>query len=674
MARLFNVGVDIYLVDRISRDVMRIGGAFTGAERRVQMLQRSLNALQMRHGVDVQHARSLQKIHGESDAVLARRIATMQTSLALNRHQINDAHRLERARIAQLSPLERSIALRKQEGIETKDNLRLQREQNILADVQAKRVRENETAAIRNARLQNNILRDRTRIKERNLEVSDAERAARTQRLMRIGIGVGTAAVVAAALGYEAVKRAMPVQVQTQLAGEAGGFTRQQTRQLPRFALDIATHVKQFSVGDVMSAMPRLAGILHNYQMLQKVAPSIFASAAVMRVYGATGDVDELVGDIAQTQRALGARTPQQYRAVNRVIADAFTDLGGQLSPERIAASLRAVAPAIVRQPFNQGLRFAKQLTLLQGLTGVKGLPGLFNELMVPGQPRTLGLLGMLGVHNPRLVQQALHAGLSGQQAMQLILKTVPGLKFPQRLLMEHAQARTLYALQRAMTGGVMRTLQADMAKQTSTQALLTNALKNTTAAVTGLTKSIDNVLAVEGKHLLKPGHNWLSRLEGTFNIAAHRKSPLEYLGKQYGEWLLHHDIWVDERIGHYVKQGALYVWNRATHNVTSGGHYVMSHGIPLYMGPAAPAVGLPAYLLPGGHPPSTVAPPVPAGAPAHEGQPIHVTLNVDGKKLAEATAHHHVRSHVQNLKQSMLSKGSGMGTHVNPAVATGNP
>ena len=253
--------------------------------------------------------------------------------------------------------------------------------------MRAKRLRENETAAIRNAKIQNNILRDRTRIRERNLEVSDAERAARAQRLVRLGVGVGTAAVVAGAVAYEAVKRAMPVQVQQQLAGEACGFTRQQTRQLPRFALDIATHVKTLSMGQIMSAMPRLAGILHNYQLLQKVAPSIFASAAMLRVYDPGLDVTDFVGEIAQTQRALGARTPLQYRAVNRVIAETYKSLGGQMSPEQIAASMRAVAPDVVRERFSHALKFARELTLMEGITGIKGLPGLLQELMIPQGP-----------------------------------------------------------------------------------------------------------------------------------------------------------------------------------------------------------------------------------------------------------------------------------------------
>ena len=62
-------------------------------------------------------------------------------------------------------------------------------------------------------------------------------------------------------------------------------------------------------------------------------------------------------------------------------------------------------------------------------------------------------------------------------------------------------------------------------------------------------------------------------------------------------------------------------------------------------------------------------------GASGGDGHPTgehHTTVNVyiDGKKMGDA----HVRSHVQHLKQSMLSKGVGLGTHVNPAVATGNP
>lgn len=676
MARLFNVGVDIYLVDRISRDVMRIGSAFTGAERRVQLLRRALGDLQMRQMLHVQQARVMQRVARDSDAGLARHIATMQAALNIRRAEVAESHRLERAELSRLDPLAQAIALRKQEAHEAKDAIELQRKQNILSDLQARRTRLNEVSALRNSKLQNAILRDRTRIKERNLELSEAERAARMQRLMRFGIGAGVVATAVAVAAVEAVRKAMPIQVGQQMAGEAGGFTRAQTRQLPRFALDIATQVKQFSVGDVMSALPRLAGILHNYQLLRAVAPSMFRMAAVMKVYGATGDVNELVGDIAQTQRALGARTPFQYRAVNRVIGDVFTELGGQMSPEQIAATMRAVAPALVKQPFGQGLQFAKELTLLQGLTGVKGLPELFHQLMVPGQPRTAALLSMLAPRNTNMLQQAITHGLSGPQAMQLLLHAVPGLTFPERIMTHHTTVATLYALQKALSGGVLKTLQADMATQQSSHVLLTKALQMTTAAVTGLTKSIDNLLAVEGKRLLKPTSGFLTPMENLLNTAAKKNSPLRYLYERFVHWVVMdqmNPLALARNVGSAAagRMGAVFRHN-TQHDFTAW--WSAAQRMLPASGMTSGSAGLPPYLRPTSRSEALSA------SAAHTGsdRDINIThttnVNLDGKRVAQTIEKHHVKSTMQHMKESMLAKGSGHGTLVHPAVATGNP
>jgi hypothetical protein len=672
MARLFNVAVDIYLVDRISRDVMRIGSAFTGAERRVQMLRRALNDLQMQQGLHVQQARVMQRVAKDSDEGFARRIATMQAALNIRRAEVAESHRLERAELSRLDPLAQAIALRKQEAHEAKDAIELQRKQNVISDLQARRSHANEVAALRNAKLQNAILRDRTRIKERNLEVSEAERAARMQMIRRFAIGGAIAGVAVAALGVEAIKHAMPIQVSEQLAGEAGGFTRRQTKQLYPFALNIATQDKQFSIDDVMGAMPRLAGILHSYRLLRAVAPSMFRMAAMMKVYGAEGDVNDLVGSIAQTQRALGARTPAQYRAVNQVIGDVYKDLGNQMSPEQIATTMRAVAPALVKQPFGKGLQFAKELTLLQGLTGVKGLPELFHQLMVPGQPRTAALLSMLAPHNPRMLQQALQHGLSGQQAMQLLLHAVPGLSFPERIMTHHTTSATLYALQKAMSGGVLKTLKADMATQQSSRVLLAKALQTTTAAVTGLTKAIDNVLAVVGKEFLKPTQAVLGGVINTLNASTSKKHPTEYLLAKYNQWQLGLLKDFFGWVGHLGEKGAAYVVDRAGHNLKTGAQYVLHHGIPLYTGPAGH--DLPPHLRPAGH--SEVRSAAAAHANSAGDTIVHHTthVHVDGKTLATASEKYRVRSARDNLKASLNSKASGHGTLVHPAVATGNP
>ena len=402
----------------------------------------------------------------------------------------------------------------------------------------------------------------------------------------------------------------------------------------------------------------------------------MFRMAAVMKTYGATGDVNELIGDIAQTQRALGARTPQQYRAVNRVIGDVFTELGGQLSPEQIAATMREVAPALVKQPFKPGLQFAKELTLLQGLTGVKGLPELFHQLMVPGQPRTAALLSMLAPRNTHMLQQALAHGLSGQQAMQLLLHAVPGLTFPERIMTHHTTVATLYALQKAMSGGVLKTLQTDMAKQQSSSVLLRKALQNTTTAVTGLTKAIDNLLAVEGKKLLKPTRTLLTPIENLFDKAAKQHSPLEYLYGRFLRWIFVDQINplpllknVGTAAGHNFKAALqrsakreLAAWWTTLETVTPDTSVTPR------------TKKLPPHLRPAGH-----AEVLSAGAAhAMSDREIHIThttnVHLDGKRVAQAIEKHQVKSTMQNMKQSMLAKGAGHGTLTHPAVATGNP
>ena len=677
MARAFNVAVDIFLVDRISRDVMRIGRSFGSAEQRVRTLQRALNDLQMRQGLHIQQARAMQSIARDSDAGLARRIATMQAALNIRRAEVAESHKLERASISRLDPLAQAIALRKQESKEAEDAIELERKQSAISDLQARRSRMHELSAIRNAKLQNAILRDRTRIKERNLEVSEAERAVRRQRWLHFGVGAAVVGTAIAAAFVEAVKKAMPIQVSQIQAGEAGGLTPKQTKQLYPLALNIATSSKVLSLDEVMSGMPRIAATLHNYRLMQAVAPSMFRMIGYLKTFGATGSVADIVGDIAQTQRALGAHTPAQYRAVNRVIGDVYADTGGLMSPEQIAATLRTVGPAIVKQPFGKGLQFAKELTLLQGLTGVKGLPKMFQDFMLPAKPQMLAALGMMGVHG-RMLHEAMTRGLSEQQVINIVRHAPRGLKFPARLMLQDSDLKTLLALQKAMSGGVMKMLQTDMAKQQSSAVLLAKALGTTAGAVTALNASIKTIFGVEGKKHLKLAHTWLGRLDNTLKAAAVKNSPLEYLLKRYGEWVFHHDIWYNERAWHYVKKSGLYVWSRAKHNVEAGIYYVGRNGIPLYMGPASRAKPLheplPVHLRPSSHAEKQSAS---AAHASSAGDTIvhHTThVHVDGKTLATASEKYRVRSARDNLKASMNSKASGHGTLVHPAVATGNP
>ena len=81
----------------------------------------------------------------------------------------------------------------------------------------------------------------------------------------------------------------------------------------------------------------------------------------------------------------------------------------------------------------------------------------------------------MLKVHNRGLINAAVQHGLTGQQAIQLLTKTVPGLHFPERLMLQNHQMYVLNQLKKYMEGGLMRTLQLDMAKNQSVQVMLTN-------------------------------------------------------------------------------------------------------------------------------------------------------------------------------------------------------
>ena len=654
---------------------MRIGRSFGSAEQRVRVLQRALNDLQMRQGLHIQQARTMQSISKDSDAGLARRIATMQAALNIRRAEVAESHKMERASISRLDPLAQAIALRRQETHEAKDAIELERKQSAISDLQARRSRMHELSAIRNAKLQNTILRDRTRIKERNLEVSEAERAARMQRWLHFGVGAAVVGTAIAAAFVEAVKQAMPIQVAQIQAGAAGGLTPRQTKRLYPLALNIATSSKVLSLDEVMSGMPRLAATLHNYKMMQAVAPAMYRMVGYLKTFGATGDVADLVGDIAQTQRALGAHTPAQYRAVNRVIGDVYADTGGLMSPEQIAATLRTVAPAIAKQPFGKGLQFAKELTLLQGLTGVKGLPKLFQDFMLPAKPQMLAALGMMGVHG-RMLHEAMTHGLSAQQVISIVRHAPRGLKFPARLMLQDSDLKTLLALQKAMSGGIMKMLQTDMAKQQSSTVLLTKALGTTAGAVTALTSAIKTIFGVEGKKHLKLAHTWLGRLDHVLQVAAHKKSPLEYLAKHYAEGVGSYDLsmlelpwWFTKYVGSETKRNLHWYHRHLTlpHVVFGPG------GVPLFIGPGGSG-GLPPHLRPAGHSEKLSA----GAAHASSDGDTHIThitnLKVDGKTLATASEKYRIRSARDNLKASMNSKAAGHGTLVHPAVATGNP
>ncbi len=629
MARMFNVAVDVRLIDRVSRDIGIIGRGFTSAERRVQSLQRALDGLQTKHGLYVQRARMSQQIDRDATIAMQRRLGVMQSmaqveanagqaKLAALQAEAAEKARLGRMQAEQLSGARRQAALADIAAQEQADAATAQQLQQRLAtqsqarqlrmtEMQAAIQRRTSMAQIKANETNNRILRERQAIKEQNLELSEAQIAAQREQRMRIlmrgGIAAGVMAVVAGGLA----KAGMPVGISEFRARMAGGLTAAQAAGLGPFATQIALQSRLFSRNQVLESLGPMIGIL-GLRRTRGLAPGFFRTAAIEQALTPEAETPaEMIPELLRAGVAIGARTPGQFRAFNRTVANVLLRSGGAMGLSRISEIMRTVGPIGAAMPFGQRMQLGEAVSLLSLHAGGEGAlaPGalarFFQSVMVQSSGRNIAFTQLLGlVHNRTL------PGIFGA-LMKLHGRQVP---LAERF-MGRENIHTLLALQSLPTG-LLQQVMKQLQPQVTTAQALTKALQTAQPKFHAFVKSMETLGSVLGA----PWARYLGDVAGVVGRAAN------------------------------VMARGMQAHPEMTRALAVGGlPRLLFDALEASFQKISANMGFP-------------------------NQPIHVAVHIDGKKVAHVVAKHTMNQ----LKQKTSVHGVASPIGVSPALYGGKP
>ncbi len=643
MAAEFNVQVLATLRSRVAQGLRLISRGAYDAQRGITALQRSLNDLQTRHAMYAQRLRTTQSLERSGTADLQRRLAATQqlaaSEQALQMERINSmkAESAERSRMGriqaeQLGGLKRRTALQKVSAREQADAQSVQlAEQRMAASAQARQIqmselqgrinRRNAIAKMRDTEGENRLLREQNAIRDRQAAITAEQAAARRARIGHAFGMVGGAVLIAGAAAAEAAKAGLPVGMYLQQIRQGAPLTAAQSAMLPQMALQLSSQSTQFTYKEVLRALRTLIPRF-GFQAVQRSAPSLFALGALERERGISTGLGEMSVGTMQTMRTLRARTPAQQSAVINALTSMLFQAG--VSPESFNATLRTTGIATTTLPFQQRLR-AGVLTQMvmalggsqEGLSGT-GIGNLFKALLMPRLGAHMGLIQLLNTH---------HLPLTGPNALSNILTVISqaprSLTLPERFL-AGSEFHTLVALRNQLHGGLLGRVQAALSQRVNPQELLATSLTTAQPAMKRLATSLDNFVTVIGARMGGPLASWANWAARAYSSAAQgiqQQGFFPWLGGETGSLL---DL---------SRPGRVQLTPRLT--------------IPERLG----NFGIPFFSHPG-----------------TAGQPIHVTVELDGKKVGEAVVHH-MRPH---LKQSAKTMSQARGSVAHPKLFPG--
>jgi hypothetical protein len=549
-AESFNVAVLATLRNRVSQGLRLIARDFSGTDRSVRALQRSLDNLQVRHGIYAQRVRTTQAAERESTAGLQQRLQLMQATSAAEA----SAGRIQ---AEQLSGLQRRVALQKVASREQADQVRI-------SELQASINRRNAMAQLRDTEAQNKLLLQQQAIQERTLALQEEQAAAARARVgaaLRIG---GGAALIAGAAAFETAKAGLPVGMYLQQIRQGAPLTAQQAAALPSMALQLSAQSTQFTYKEVLQTLRQLIP-LYGYGPTQAVAPSIFALGALERERGIDTPLADMSLSTMQTLRTLRARTPQQQTAV----IDALTSMlfRANVEPEDFNETLRTMGVATATLPFAQRLQAGMLTQMVMSLGGGQagltssGMANIFKTLLMPRMGSQIALMHLL---NPRNLPLGGAAGVTN--AMQLISGAPRGFTLPERIMMGHELPEFL-ALQNQLQGPVGAQVRAVLAQRMNPQQLLATSLTTAAPAMRNLAVSLENFVTAIGVREDKPlagianwfaagyagaaadiqreGAGWLKDVPGwLLNLAAGSYTPGPGGAPHSGSWADRVGLW----------------------------------------------------------------------------------------------------------------------------------
>jgi hypothetical protein len=332
---LFSVGVSLYIIDRISRDLMMITRQFGAGDAAVRRMQMSINALQNQH------------------TLLGRRLTTNQQIEARNLELM-----AERAELARRS---------------AKTEAQLLNVRQMDARIDATMARQ----AIRDAEVQNRLAQQRIEIAERNIALTQAQARANREATMAsgqrmlVGGAVGAGIGIAGLYGLGRLLGAgFPIEQKEFEMRLAGRLTPMQTQAMSQRALQVSQALGVISYADELTILQNLLATQRNPQIAgQLLLPISQAADVIAQLPGKGSAIDASVA-LAQLSNLFGAHTAAQGTQVGTMALNLLRQTGSNISIAQIMEAASYMGGVIPGKTMADKLRNFSAIATLSARVG----------------------------------------------------------------------------------------------------------------------------------------------------------------------------------------------------------------------------------------------------------------------------------------------------------------
>lgn len=662
MSEMFNVGTRIYLIDRVSRDLERIGGVFMSTAARVATLQRGIDSLGASRMLAGRRAQLAARVDRDALAAMNARYSTMLASGNLESDLV--ARRALHAKIIE----------RTERGSIRRDAERLALQRNLTRQTQLQAAAEAELAA------------------------------GAARRGMLVGGAEFIGSAIGLDLGVHAAKAAAQLQVRERTLQTVYGYTRAQTNAQRLQAFGLQQRLGNMSAADVEQMRLTLLGAGLSKRTAGAVLPeTALVSDVLYRVRHEP--IQQTAAKLAQFANLMNLRTAAQFKPFGEILMKASLIAPGSMSELLTQSSY--LAP-LMRRGFSARsvirLATVAQREGGRGAISPENLATLLARMQVAANPLAthgLAYLASIRLGIPKFL--AAHPHFNMQQMLHLFQSDRARLGSPQflaygKMLFGVQGLRTLEQLSRPQTADMLEHVRHEMRKM-GTAAQINARLQDTLTGQTALLATNFKSLAqVIGGPLIAPlqafNHLLAATVGDATTVMAHHKTTTSILGRAaFTSLLFGAGGGLAKLSGSALKFLGTKGWLPGGEAVGAGLDtvstalsqlfpYVMAAQVGTQLGGvvAKKQIGylkqqtphgrpLPAFGTFGGYPFLNISPAAAAPAPAHSAPSVHIqTVNVTLPNV------HDAKGLIKGLRNAALSHG-GVATPMSyaHAVATGN-
>jgi hypothetical protein len=357
MAEALDVGVSIYIIDRISRDLVAISRQFTSGDQAVRRMEASIRKLESAHALLGNRLNTTQLVQARNLALLKQRLTLMDSGLAKEQLQ---------ARIANLTA----------------------------------------TQALTNAETQNRLLQMRNDLTERNIALTEAQARAQREAMiggaqrnimggaMMFGIGAGGLYGIGrlATAGFDIERAQAMLRI-------AGGMTARQTQQISDRALALSQQLGVVNWADAIQIVTKLYQTLPAAAVPGVMGP-IATAADLIKLLG-KGELGASAAGLGQMANVLGATTAggalQVGTAAMNILRQAPIDMAQLADFATYVARVTPGANVGARtQQFYDWAMLSARLGGMQGGVSGRNIADLLLMMTTTANPRAVALQGIL--------------------------------------------------------------------------------------------------------------------------------------------------------------------------------------------------------------------------------------------------------------------------------------